>query len=60
MSWMSAAQKRWHMNWNTWWSTDDPQNLWLKYQILIYFEGLKTTEVRQGAYKNSEKEKMFI
>ena len=25
--------------------TDDPQILWLKYQILIHFEGLKTTEV---------------
>ena len=27
--------------------TDDPRFLWLKYQILIYFEDwLKTTEVR--------------
>ena len=27
--------------------TDDPRFLWLKYQILIYFEGwLKTIEVR--------------
>ena len=60
MSWMSAAQQPWQVNWNTWWSTDDPQILWLKYQILIYFEGLKTIEVRPGAYKNSEKQKIFI
>ena len=30
-------------------STDNPQFLWLKYQILVYFEDcLKTTEVRPG------------
>ena len=40
--------------------TDDPRILWLKYQILIYFEGLKTNEVRTGAYKNSDKQKVFI
>ena len=40
--------------------TDDPRILWLKYQILIYFEALKTTEVRQGVYEKSEKQKMFI
>ena len=40
--------------------TDDPWILWLKYQILIYFEGLKTTEVRPGVYEKSEKQKMFI
>ena len=26
--------------------TDDSWILWLKYQILIYFEGLKTIELR--------------
>ena len=31
--------------------TDDPRFLWLKYQILIYFEDrLKTIEVRPGVY----------
>ena len=42
-------------------STDDPRFLWLKYQILIYFEDrLKTIEVRPGVYEKSEKQKMFI
>ena len=37
--------------------TDDPRFLWLKYQILSYFEDwLKTIEVT----KKSEKQKMFI
>ena len=41
--------------------TDDPRFLWLKYQILIYFEDwLKTTEVRPGVYEKLEKQKMFI
>ena len=41
--------------------TDDPRFLWLKYQILIYFEDrLKTIEVRPGVYEKSEKQKMFI
>ena len=40
--------------------TDDPRILWLKYQILVYFEGLKKIEVRPGVYKKSEKQKMFI
>ena len=40
--------------------TDDPRILWLKYQILMYFEGLKTTEVRPGVYEKSEKQIMFI
>ena len=32
--------------------TDDPRFLWLKYQILIYFEDrLKTIEVRPGVYE---------
>ena len=36
--------------------TDDPRFLWLKYQILIYFEDwLKTIEVRPGVYEKSEK-----
>ena len=35
--------------------TDDSQILWLKYKILIYFEGLKTIEVRPGVYEKSEK-----
>ena len=40
--------------------TDDPRFLWLKYQILIYFEDrLKTIEVRPGVYEKSEKQKMF-
>ena len=42
-------------------STDNPRFLWLKYQILIYFEDwLKTIEVRPGVYEKSEKQKMFI
>ena len=41
--------------------TDDPRFLWLKYQILIYFENrFKTIEVRPGVYEKSEKQKMFI
>ena len=41
--------------------TDDPQLLWLKYQILRYFEDwLKTIEVRPEVYEKSEKQKMFI
>ena len=41
--------------------TDDPRFLWLKYQILIYFEDwLNTTDVRPGVYEKSEKQKMFI
>ena len=41
--------------------TGDPRFLWLKYQILIYFEDrLKTIEVRPGVYEKSEKQKMFI
>ena len=41
--------------------TDDPRFLWLKYQILIYFEDwLETIEVRPGIYEKSEKQKMFI
>ena len=41
--------------------TDDPRFLWLKYQILIYFEDrLKTIEVRPRVYEKSEKQKMFI
>ena len=39
---------------------DDSHILWLKYQILIYFDGLKTTEVKSGVYEKSEKQKMFI
>ena len=32
-------------------STDDPRFLWLKYQVLMYFEDcLKTIEVRLGVY----------
>ena len=38
--------------------TADPRMLLLKYQILIYFEGLKTTEVRPGVYKKPEKQKI--
>ena len=42
--------------------TDDPRFLWLKYQILIYFEDrLKTIEVRARVYEKSQKQKkMFI
>ena len=42
-------------------STDNPRVLWLKYQILVYFEDyLKTIEVRPGVYKKSEKTKIFL
>ena len=41
--------------------TDDPRFLWLKYQILLYFEDwLKTIEVRPGVYEKSEKQRMFV
>ena len=41
--------------------TDGPQFLWLKYQILIYFnDWLKTNEVRPGVYEKSEERKMFL
>ena len=41
--------------------TDDPRLLWLKCQILRYFEDwLKTIEVRPEVYEKSEKQKMFI
>ena len=41
--------------------TDDPRFLWLKYQILLYFEDwLKTIEVRPGVYEKSEKQKIII
>ena len=41
--------------------TDDPRFLWLKYQILIYFEdGLRTVKVRPRVYEKSEKQKMFM
>ena len=41
--------------------TDDPWFLWLKYQILSYFDDwLKRIEVRPGVYEKSEKQKMFI
>ena len=39
---------------------DDSRIAWLKYQILICFEGLKTIEVRPGVYKKLEKQKLFI
>ena len=36
--------------------TGDPRCLWLKYQILIYFEDwLNTNDVRPGVYEKSEK-----
>ena len=41
-------------------STDNPWILWLKYQNLIYFEGLKTIEVRPGVYKKSETKNVHI
>ena len=42
-------------------STDDPRFLWLKYQILMYFEDcLKTIEVKSAVYESSEKQKIFI
>ena len=38
--------------------TDDPWFLWLKHQILIYFEDwLKTIKARPEVYKKSEKQK---
>ena len=41
--------------------TDDPRLLWLKYQILIYFEdGLKTVEVSPGVYQKSETKNVYI
>ena len=41
-------------------STDDPRFLWLKYQILMFFEDrLKTIEVRSEVYEKSEKQKIF-
>ena len=41
--------------------TDDPWFLWLKYQVLIYFEdSLKAIEVRPRVYKKSKKQKMFV
>ena len=41
--------------------TDGPRFLWLKYQILSYFEDcLKTIEVLPGVYEKSDKQKMFI
>ena len=61
---MSAAQQAWTRELKAleapFLPTDDLWILWLKYQILIYFEGLKTTEVRPGVYEKSEKQKMFI
>ena len=42
-------------------STGDPQFLWLKYKILIYFEDwLKIIEVRPGLSEKSEKQKLFM
>ena len=42
-------------------STDYPRFLWLKYQILKYFEDwLTKIEVRPGVYEKSEKQKIFI
>ena len=41
--------------------TDDPRFLWLKYQILIYFEDeLKTVKVRPRVYEKSEKQNVYI
>ena len=41
--------------------TDDPRFMWLKYQILIYFEvRLNTIDVRPGVYQKSVKQKIFI
>ena len=41
--------------------TDDTRFLWLKYQILIYFENcLNTIELRPGAYEKLKKKEMFI
>ena len=42
-------------------STDDHRLLWLKYQILTYFEDWsKTIKVRPGVYRKSKKQKIFI
>ena len=42
-------------------STDDLRFLWIKYQILMYFEDcLKTIEVRPRLYEKSEKQKLFM
>ena len=41
-------------------STNDPQILWLQCQIYIYFDQLKTIEVRPEVYKKLKKQKMFI
>ena len=61
MSWMSTAHSDLKPLEASFLSTDDPQFLWLKYQILMYFEDcLKTIEVRPGVYKKSEKQKIFI
>ena len=39
-------------------STDDPRFLWLKYQILRYFEDwLVTTEVKDQEYMKSQRSK---
>ena len=69
MTWRLAAQQPWLVNWNhlkhhsegPFLSTDDPRFLWLKYQILMYFEDcLKTIEVKSAVYESSEKQKIFI
>ena len=42
-------------------STDNPRFLWLKYQILIYFEDwLKTIEVRPRVYKSQRNKKCLF
>ena len=41
-------------------STDNPRFLWLKYQILMFFEDcLKTIDVRSEVYEKPEKQKIF-
>ena len=41
--------------------TDDPRFLWLKYQILMFFEDrLKNIEIRPEVHEKSEKQKMFL
>ena len=41
--------------------TDDPRFLWLKHQILIYFEDrLKTVEVRPGVYESQRNKKCLF
>ena len=37
-------------------TTDDPRLLWLKYQILMYFEDFLKKQLR----KKSEKQKIFV